>query len=639
MPGGGLGPFGGPRGNEVRHAVQALLGADRATVAEHLERNALEGQAANELAIAALLAAELPPAGFVLGSDPPRVTRLRELLLGAGRRYQEAAEGLRSDVAQYVEELDPVGTCQRSLDQLVANLDDRRVSKPRLAEITNAMRELMKAVRWQLGAAAAATLFELLTAQCRDAAAELDRTVLACLREMKGAERRHQVRVEARIAGLHARPNCEVVPAPGSLGQDYVDAIVAARVGGDDGPERHALREVTLCRVRRGAGYAFVVVYPSPGAADQSVSMAVGPGAGLAPAPLTLLSSVLTQDVRWTGTTTAYTQIPLMDALGLDARARADTVRLPLEETVESYAKTLVDRLRVAARPLAGVIPRPDEALATERTMLTIDSRPAQTPEGVVTAPAVNAVLAAMNRTETDRGDRQPDVHVDEATIALSVRRHGIALEQIAEVAAAVGDYHSCEDPVHTEIDGWQAHRLMRTGHQYGLLAADKLLDPAIINLLSRSEALLHAGLAMAAGEFDTATEGERPFATEEVYVIAVANGHIRRQIQLGPVTDPAAALVTAAHGGPEIREPMLEKVTRAWDRLVDESTDVRDALNRADELLATMELPPSQGVDVEQLRMVLRLLLARGAPSASSSNGSSRSPQMLATRTSAGAA
>ena len=49
------------------------------------------------------------------------------------------------------------------------------------------MRELMKAVRWAIGAAAAATLFEMLAAQCRDAGAELIRTGLACLRETAGS--------------------------------------------------------------------------------------------------------------------------------------------------------------------------------------------------------------------------------------------------------------------------------------------------------------------------------------------------------------------------------------------------------------------------------------------------------------------
>ena len=386
MPKGGIGPFGGPRGNEVRRAVQVLLGNDRATVAEHLEENAIEGQAANGVAIATLLERELPVSGFVLGSDPPRVTRLRALLLGAGERYQQAATGLRSDVAEYVDESDPVGTCQQALDQLLANLDDARVSRPRLAEITNAMLELMKAVRWQVGAAAAATLFELLAAQCRDAAAELDRTVLAWLRQTKATERRHQARVEARLAALHARPNCEVVPAPGGPGELYLDRIVAANVGGDDGAERHALREITLCRVPRagGDGHSVIVRWPAPEGGGQPVAMAVGADGALPPVPLTLVSSILTDDVRWTGTRTAYTQLPLMDALGQDAQARADTARLPLEETVEPYAKALVQRLRIAARPLAAVIPRPDHALATERTMLTIDSRPAQTPEGLV---------------------------------------------------------------------------------------------------------------------------------------------------------------------------------------------------------------------------------------------------------------
>ena len=64
----------------------------------------------------------------------------------------------------------------------------------------------------------------------------------------------------------------------------------------------------------------------------------------------------------------------------------------------------------------------------------------------------------------------------------------------------------------------------------------------------------------------------------------------------------------------------------------------MQEALNRADELLATMRLAASAGVNVEQLRMVLRLLLARGALSASASNGSSRTPQMLGTRAGADA-
>ena len=44
----------------MRRAVQVLLGNDRATVAEHLEENAIEGQAANGVAIATLLERELP---------------------------------------------------------------------------------------------------------------------------------------------------------------------------------------------------------------------------------------------------------------------------------------------------------------------------------------------------------------------------------------------------------------------------------------------------------------------------------------------------------------------------------------------------------------------------------------------------
>ena len=437
--------------------------------------------------------------------------------------------------------------------------------------------------------------------------------MLAWLRQTKAAERRHQARVEARLAALHARPNCEVVPTPGGPGERYLDRIVAANVGGDDGAERHALREITLCRVPRagGDGHSVIVRWPAPEGGGQPVAMAVGADGALPPVPLTLVSSILTDDVRWTGTRTAYTQLPLMDALGQDAQARADTARLPLEETVEPYAKALVQRLRIAARPLAAVIPRPDHALATERTMLTIDSRPAQTPEGLVVMDALDAVLSAMNRTDTDRADRQPDLEVDEATIALSVRRHGIALDQFAEVAAAVGDYHSCEEPVHTTVDGWHAHRLMRTGREYGLLGDDELLDPAIINLLAHSDGLLHAGLAMAAGAFDTTTKGNAPFDTKEVFVIDVTTGHISRTIELGPVADPAATLVTAARRAGEIRVPIHEKVTDVWRRLVEESSDVQEALNRADELLATMRLAASAGINVEQLRMILRLLLA----------------------------
>jgi hypothetical protein len=633
LPTGNIGPIGGPRGNEIRHAVLALLGRDRAIVGEHLEENALEGQTSNSLAITALLERELPPPGFVLGSDPPRVTRLRELLLRSGRRYQQAAEGLRSDVAEYVEERDPVGTCQRVLDRLLADLDDRRVSKPRMSEITTAMRQLMKAVRWQIGAAASATLFELLAAQCRDAAAELDRTVLACLREMKGAERRHMAQVEARLATLHTRPNCEVVCEPGGSGQAYLDQIIRSRVGGDDGAERHALREVTLCRVPQNAGrdgHRFVFLWPAPEGAGDAVPMAVGSDGDLPPVPLTLISSILIDDVRWKGTRTAYTEIPLMDALGQDAQALADAARRPLEETIELYAKALTDRLRVAARPLAAVIPRQDDPLATERTMLTIDSRPAQSQEGRVTSAAFDTVLSAMNRTDTDRADRQPDLHVDEATIMLSVRRHGIALEQFTEVVAAVGDYHSCDEPVHTSINGWHAHRLMRTGLSYGLLGADELLDPAIINLLAHGDGLLYAGLAMVGGEVDTITQGSAPFETEELFVITVPNGHIRHRVTLGPYSDPAAALVAAATRASEIREPLLEKATRAWQGLVQECGNVEQALNKADELLDKMPLAPSKGINVKQLRIVLRLLLARGAASVSAADTFSKTPQML---------
>ena len=131
--------------------------------------------------------------------------------------------------------------------------------------------------------------------------------------------------------------------------------------------------------------------------------------------------------------------------------------------------------------------------------MLMVDSRPAQTQAGRVASAAFDRVLAAMNRTETDRTNRQTDLHTDEATITLSVRRHGLALEQFVEVAAAINDYHSCDEPIHTCMDGWQTHRLMRTGREFGLLGEDELLDPAIINLLAHSDALLYAGLAIAA--------------------------------------------------------------------------------------------------------------------------------------------
>ena len=88
---------------------------------------------------------------------------------------------------------------------------------------------------------------------------------------------------------------------------------------------------------------------------------------------------------------------------------------------------------------------------------------------------------------------------------------------------------------------------------------------------------------------------------------------------------------MTAAKRAEEIREPLLEKATLVWQRLLDESgDDVNKALNQADQLLATMALPPSQDVNVEQLRMVLRLLLAHGAPVA---RPNARSLQMLSAR------
>jgi hypothetical protein len=636
MPSGGFGPFGGPRGNEVRHAVQALLGRDRATVGKHLEENAVEGRTANSLAIAAFLERELPPSGVVLGSDPPRVLRLREALLVAGRRYQRAAEALRSDVAEHVAERDPVGNSQRVLDDLLEQLDDRRVSKARLTEIANAMRELMKAVRWAIGAAAAATLFEMLAAQCRDAGAELDRTGLACLREMRVAERRQRARVEARIATLHARPSFEAVCEPGGPGEAYLDRMISARVGGDDDVERHALREITIRRVEDPGGrspHRFVFIWPAPDSGGKRVPMAVGPGNDLPPVPLTLVSSILINDIPWIGTRTAYTEIPLMDALGYDAQSQADSARRPVEGMIDAYAKGLIDRLRVAAQPLSAVVPRSDDApLPTERTMLTIDSRPPQTLEGRLASAAFDAVLSAMNRTDTDRADRQPDALVDEATITLSVRRHGIALEQFTEVAAAIGDFHACEEPIHTSTDVWNAHRLMRTGLEYGLLRGDELLDPAIINLLARGESLLYAGLALAAGEFETIKHGRPPFETTEVFVVMVANGHIRAQVELGPTSDRAAALVNAAKRADEIQQPLLEKATRAWQRLVNEcGGDVDEALSKADEMLETMDLPPSQGIHVEQLRMILRLLLARFAPSVSAASTFAKTPRMLA--------
>ena len=68
------------------------------------------------------------------------------------------------------------------------------------------------------------------------------------------------------------------------------------------------------------------------------------------------------------------------------------------------------------------------------------------------------------------------------------------------------------------------------------------------------------------------ATKGNAPFDTKEVYVIDVTTGHISRTIELGPVADPAATLVTAARRAGEIRVPMHEKVTDVWRRLVEES-------------------------------------------------------------------
>ena len=116
-------------------------------------------------------------------------------------------------------------------------------------------------------------------------------------------------------------------------------------------------RCVACHRSRPETNTRFILDYPALGGGDDGLRMAIDSDSDLPPVPLTLVSSILVDDIRWTGTRTAYTEIPLMDAFGQDALALADAAGRPLEETIGSYAKAIVDRLRIAADPLAAVIP------------------------------------------------------------------------------------------------------------------------------------------------------------------------------------------------------------------------------------------------------------------------------------------
>ena len=107
--------------------------SDRITVAEHLEQNKRGGETVNGSAIATLL--ERRAAGIRVRPrirsaprDPPsRAAARLGLALSAG-----AAEVLRSDVAEYVAERDPVGTCRASPRPAARQTRRTSLSKSRL---------------------------------------------------------------------------------------------------------------------------------------------------------------------------------------------------------------------------------------------------------------------------------------------------------------------------------------------------------------------------------------------------------------------------------------------------------------------------------------------------------------------------